>query len=158
MTNLNNFTTYNLAISAITASRQTPGKLYESQFSSYHQIFVSPGCELRTEMVSVIAREGINMLMIAVVPAIITSIMMILGIALCCRRKGDMRQYEIVSVLSPSKYLTSAGLMSAKGWRGEAASDIPSSLFPKHVQVRDTFKNKTKSLKSGERGELKLKR
>ena len=51
-----------------------------------------------------------------------------------------MRQYEIVSVLSPSKYLTSAGLMSAKGWRGEAASDIPSSLFPKHVQVRDTFK------------------
>ena len=91
-------------------------------------------------MVSVFAREGINMLMIAVVLAIITSIMMILGIALCCRRKGDMRQYEIVSVLSPSKYLTSAGLMSAKGWRGEAASDIPSSLFPKHVQVRDTFK------------------
>ena len=45
-------------------------------------------------------------------------------------RKGDLRQYEIVSVLSPTKYL-----MSSKGWRGDAASDIPASLFPKHVQV-----------------------
>ena len=56
LTNLRNFTTYNLAVSAITKSRQAPGKLYESQFSSYHQIFVSPGCEVRTELVSVFAR------------------------------------------------------------------------------------------------------
>ena len=75
------------------------------------------------------------MLVIAVVLAVVTSFMMILGIALCCRRKGHMRNYEIVSVLSPSKYLTSAGLISAKGWRGDSASDIPASLFPKHVQV-----------------------
>lgn len=135
MTNLNNFTTYNLAVSAITKSRQYPGKLYESQFSSYHQIFVSPGCEVKTEMVSVFAKEGLNMLMVAVVLAIITSILLILGIAVCCRHKSGMRQCEIVSVLSPSKYLTSAGLMSAKGWRGDTPSDIPASLFPKHVQV-----------------------
>ena len=57
LTNLKNFTTYNLAVSAITKSRQIPGKLYESQFSSYHQIFVSPGCEIRTELVSVFARS-----------------------------------------------------------------------------------------------------
>ena len=56
LTNLRNFTTYNLAVSAITKSRQAPGKLYESQFSSYHQIFVSPGCEVRTELISVFAR------------------------------------------------------------------------------------------------------
>ena len=31
-----------------------------------------------------IVREGINMLMIAVVLAVVTSVMMILGIALCC--------------------------------------------------------------------------
>ena len=82
-----------------------------------------------------IVREGINMLMIAVVLAVVTSVMMILGIALCCRRKGEMRNYEIVSVLSPTKYLASAGLISAKGWKGDSASDIPASLFPKHVQV-----------------------
>ena len=75
------------------------------------------------------------MLMIAVVLAIVTSVMMILGIALCCRRKGEMRNYEIVSVLSPTKYLASAGLISAKGWKGDSASDIPATLFPKHVQV-----------------------
>ena len=75
------------------------------------------------------------MLMIAVVLAIVTSVMMILGIALCCRRKGEMRNYEIVSVLSPTKYLASAGLLSTKGWKGDSASDIPATLFPKHVQV-----------------------
>ena len=62
MTNLRNFTTYNLAVSAITKSRQAPGKLYESQFSSYHQIFVSPGCEVRTELVSVFARSVLKIL------------------------------------------------------------------------------------------------
>ena len=36
LTNLRNFTTYNLAVSAITKSRQAPGKLYESQFPSYY--------------------------------------------------------------------------------------------------------------------------
>lgn len=82
-----------------------------------------------------ILREGINMLMVAVVLAVVTSVMMILGIALCCRRKGEIRNYEIVSVLSPTKYLASAGLISAKGWKGDSASDIPGSLFPKHVQV-----------------------
>ena len=53
---MRNFTSYNLAVSAITKSRQSPGKLYESQFSSYHQIFVSPGCTVPSEMVSVFAR------------------------------------------------------------------------------------------------------
>ena len=62
LTNLRNFTTYNLAVSAITKSRQAPGKLYESQFSSYHQIFVSPGCEVRTELVSVFARSVLKIL------------------------------------------------------------------------------------------------
>ena len=122
-------------MSAITKSIQFQGKLYESQFSSYNQIFVSPNCEVKTEMVSVFAKEGLNMLMIAVVLAIVLSILLILGIAVCCGRKGSMRQYEIVSVLSPSKYLSSAGLISSKGWRGDSASDIPASLFPKHVQV-----------------------
>ena len=56
LTNLNNFTTYNLAVSAVTKSTKAPGKLYESQFSSYHQIFVSPGCTVPSEMVSVFAR------------------------------------------------------------------------------------------------------
>ena len=56
LTNLHNFTTYKLAVSAVTKSTKSPGKLYESQFSSYHQIFVSPGCEVRTELVSVFAR------------------------------------------------------------------------------------------------------
>ena len=37
LTNLNNFTTYNLAVSAVTKSTKAPGKLYESQFSSYHR-------------------------------------------------------------------------------------------------------------------------
>ena len=49
------------------------------------------------------------------------------------RRSG--RRYELVSVLSPTKYLQCAGLGSAQGWTGEPASDIPASLFPKHVQV-----------------------
>ena len=119
-------------MSAISRSRRRPGKLYESQLSSYHQVFVSPACEVKTEMVT-FNSEGLNMVMIAVVLAVITSIMMIFALALCCRRKG--RQYELVSVLSPSKYLASAGLISARGWRGDPASDIPSSLFPKHVQV-----------------------
>ena len=119
-------------MSAITRSRRQPGRLYESHLSSYQQVFVSPNCEVKTEMVS-FNSEGLNMVMIAVVLAVITSIMLIFALALCCRRKG--RQYELVSVLSPSKYLASAGLISARGWRGDPASDIPSSLFPKHVQV-----------------------
>ena len=49
------------------------------------------------------------------------------------RRSG--RRYELVSVLSPTKYLQCAGLGPAQGWTGEPASDIPASLFPKHVQV-----------------------
>ena len=122
-------------MSAITRSRRQPGRLYESHLSSYQQVFVSPNCEVKTEMVT-FNSEGLNMVMIAVVLAVITSIMLIFAIALCCRRKG--RQYEIVSVLSPSKYLASAGLLSSRGWRGDAASDIPSSLFPKHVQVSFT--------------------
>lgn len=121
-----------MAVSAITRSRKLLGKLYESHLSSYHQVFVSPNCEVKTEMVT-FTSEGLNMVMIAVVLAVITSIMLIFAIALCCRRKG--RQYEIVSVLSPSKYLASAGLISSRGWRGDTASDIPASLFPKHVQV-----------------------
>ena len=56
LTNLHNFTTYKLAVSAVTKSTKAPGKLYESQFSSYHQIFVSPGCTVPSEMVSVFAR------------------------------------------------------------------------------------------------------
>ena len=81
-------------------------------------------------------RDGINMLMVAVVLAVITSILMILGLALCCQRKGALRHYELVSVLSPTKCLTSAGLRSAsRGWRGDSASDIPAPLFPKHAQV-----------------------
>ena len=51
----------------------------------------------------------------------------------CFRRSG--RRYELVSVLSPTKYLQCAGLGPARGWTGEPASDIPASLFPKHVQV-----------------------
>ena len=77
------------------------------------------------------------MVMVAVVLAVVTSILMILGLAVCCRRKG-LRHYELVSVLSPTKYLTSAraGLRSSsRGWRGDSASDIPAPLFPKHVQV-----------------------
>ena len=154
--NLHNFTTYKLAVSAVTKSTKAPGKLYESQFSSYNQIFVSPGCTVPSEMVSVFARyitrhekflesgnifilfrDGINMVMVAVVLAVITSILIILGLAVCCRRKG-FPHHELVSVLSPTKYLTSAraGLRSAsRGWRGESASDIPAPLFPKHVQV-----------------------
>ena len=50
-----------------------------------------------------------------------------------CRRSG--RRYELVSVLSPTKYLQCAGLVPSRGWTGEPASDIPASLFPKHVQV-----------------------
>ena len=119
-------------MSAISRSRRRPGKLYESQLSSYHQVFVSPACEVKTELVT-FTSEGLNMVLIAVVLAVITSIMLIFATALCCRRKG--RQYELVSVLSPSKYLASAGLLSSRGWRGDTASDIPSSLFPKHVQV-----------------------
>ena len=60
------------------------GKLYESQLSSYHQVFVSPLCEVRTEMVS-FNRDGLNMVMIAIVLAIVTSIILILAIAMCCR-------------------------------------------------------------------------
>ena len=56
LTNMHNFTTYKLAVSAVTKSTKAPGKLYESQFSSYHQIFVSPGCTVPSEMVSVFAR------------------------------------------------------------------------------------------------------
>ena len=43
-----------------------------------------------------------------------------------------------MSVLSPGKYLAQArgGLLGrGRGWRGDPASDIPASLFPKHVQV-----------------------
>ena len=115
-----NFTTYNLAVSAITKSIQFQGKLYESQFSSYNQIFVSPNCEVKTEMVSVFAKEGLNMLMIAVVLAIILSILLILGIAVCCGRKGSMRQYEIVSVLSPSTGATT-GALTTTGVTGAEA-------------------------------------
>jgi len=131
LTSLKNFTTYNLAVSAITRSTRYPGKLYESQLSSYHQVFVSPLCEVRTEMIS-FNRGGLNTVMIAIVLAIVASIILILAIAIFCRRKG--RRYELVSVLSPTKYLQSAGLIPSRGWTGESASDIPAPLFPKHVQ------------------------
>ena len=96
MTNLKNFTTYNLAISAVTSSKQYPGKLYESQFSSYHQIFVSPSCDVSTEMVSVFARDGINMLLVAVVLAVITSIILILGIAVFCKRQDTPKLTKVI--------------------------------------------------------------
>eukprot|EP00090_Calanus_glacialis_P045884 TRINITY_DN8764_c0_g1_i5.p1 TRINITY_DN8764_c0_g1~~TRINITY_DN8764_c0_g1_i5.p1 ORF type:complete len:888 (-),score=166.51 TRINITY_DN8764_c0_g1_i5:697-3360(-) len=131
LTSLKNFTTYNLAVSAITVSNRYPGKLYESQLSSYHQVFVSPLCDVGAEMVS-FNRDGLSTVMIAIVLAIVTSIILILAIALCCRRSG--RRYELVSVLSPTKYLQCAGLVPSRGWTGEPASDIPASLFPKHVQ------------------------
>ena len=38
-------------------------------------------------------------------------------------------------MLSPTKYLQCDGLVPSRGWSGEPASDIPASLFPKHVQV-----------------------
>ena len=88
--------------------------------------------------VTIVFRDGINMVMVAVVLAVVTSILMILGLALCFRRKDALRHYHLVSVLSPAKCLTSAraGLRSAsRGWRGDSASDIPAPLFPKHVQV-----------------------
>ena len=53
-------------------------------------------------------------------------------------RKGAGPHYAAVSVLSPGKYLAQArgGLLGrGRGWRGDPASDIPASLFPKHVQV-----------------------
>ena len=59
------------------------GKLYESQLSSYHQVFVSPLCDVGAEMVS-FNRDGFNTVMIAIILAIVTSILLILAIALCC--------------------------------------------------------------------------
>ena len=85
--------------------------------------------------VTIVFRDGINMVMVAVVLAVVTSILMILGLALCCRRKDALRHYHLVSVLSPAKCLTSGLKSASRGWRGDAASDIPAPLFPKHVQV-----------------------
>ena len=44
------------------------------------------------------------------------------------------RRYEVVSVLSPGRYLAQHGLLPARGWTADPASDIPAQLFPKHVQ------------------------
>ena len=85
--------------------------------------------------VTIVFRDGINMVMVAVVLAVVTSILMILGLALCCRRKDALRHYHLVSVLSPAKCLTSGLKSASRGWRGDSASDIPAPLFPKHVQV-----------------------
>ena len=77
-------------MSAITRSRHYAGKLHESQFSSYHQIFVSPGCEVRSQLVSVFAREGLNMVVVAVLLAALASVGLVLVIAVCCRRKVEL--------------------------------------------------------------------
>ena len=95
---------------------------------------------LKSKLVfTTVFRDGINMVMVAVVLAVVTSILMILGLALCCRRKGALRHQLLVTSLSPTKYLASArarvGGSASRGWRGDAASDIPAPLFPKHVQV-----------------------
>ena len=97
------------------------------------QVYVSPGCDLARdlEMVTIFARDGINMVLVGVIMAVVSSVILILIIALCCRHKTGLRQYEIVSALAPGKYLSSG----KNGWRGESDSDIPSALFPKHVQV-----------------------
>ena len=62
----------------------SPGKPYESQLSSYHQVHVSPNCEARTEMVS-FRRDGLSTVIIAIILAIITSLLLVLFIAVCCR-------------------------------------------------------------------------
>ena len=77
-------------MSAITRSRHHAGKLHESQFSSYHQIFVSPGCEVRSQLVSVFARDGLNMVVVAVLLAGLASVGLVLVIAVCCRRKVEL--------------------------------------------------------------------
>ena len=100
--------------------------MYESSFSSYHQVYVSADPEP-----VLLPADGLNMLMMAVVFSVITSILMILTMVLCCHRKqGDRRRYEIVSTLSPTKCQP-----KSKGWGGDLETDIPASLFPKHVQV-----------------------
>ena len=79
-----------------------PGKPYESQLSSYHQVYVSPLCEVRTELIS-LRRGGFSTVIIAIILAVITSLLLLLSIAVCCRRKGQ--RYELVNVLSPGKCL-----------------------------------------------------
>ena len=37
-------------------------------------------------------------------------------------------------MLSPGRYLAQHGLLPARGWTADPASDIPAQLFPKHVQ------------------------
>ena len=72
------------------------------------------------------------MLMMAVVLSVITSFLMILTVVFCCHRKpGDRRRYEIVSIMSPTK-----SQPPSSGWAGDLETDIPASLFPKHVQVK----------------------
>jgi len=88
--------------------------------------------KVRTALVS-LAGEGVSLVVVAVVLAAVTSVLLLLGAALACRRKGTSR-YEVVSVLSPGRYLAQHGLLPARGWTADPASDIPAQLFPKHVQ------------------------
>jgi len=125
--NLTNSTSYNIAVSAVTPSIKHPGRMYESPFSSYHQVFVSSDPEP-----VLLPAAGLNMLMMAVVLSVITSFLMILTVVFCCNRKpGDRRRYEIVSIMSPTK-----SQPPSSGWAGDLETDIPASLFPKHIQVK----------------------
>jgi hypothetical protein len=47
-------------------------------------------------------------------------------------RRKRLHGYECVPVASCSRYMGSKG---SRGWTGEPESDIPTQLFPKHVQV-----------------------
>ena len=60
------------------------GKFYESQLSSFHRVFVSPLCQGQLEFIAVNTR-GLNRVVIAIMLAIVATLMLVLAIAACCR-------------------------------------------------------------------------
>lgn len=81
-------------------------------------------------MVTMFSSHGLNMLMVGMFMAVVASILMILAIAACHRSKQQGKYCQI-----------STRIMRARGngWTGDSSSDIPATLFPKHVQVGKIF-------------------
>ena len=89
-----------MAVSAVSKSRRYPGtfkmmnyavnftplsgKTYESHLSSYHQVYVSPSCELQPQMIT-FKQGGLNSVIIAIILAIVATILLIFFVTICFR-------------------------------------------------------------------------
>ena len=145
--NLSNMTLYEVTMTAATRSLLYPDTLLESPPAPPHSIFISQDCPRDQEM-SHMASTGLNMLLVGVIMVVIIFIILTAGLTLVCRMKNNN---DGDHVIKPSFTRLFEEVERVRGgWRGEISSDIPATLFSKHVEVRsETFYEVVKTLLTG---------